>query len=172
MGDAALGARARAVIARQTQHLSRLVEDLLDVSRVMAGKIAVRSEPVDVAAVAERVVTALAARHAARAGDLSLAAQPVRVLGDAVRLEQVINNLVENALRYTPAGGHVAVTVHEEHGVAVLAVDDDGVGIAPDVLPHFEATCAAGGSCWWRSPVMDGPKTASARWRPDTTSTS
>ena len=136
VGDAALGARARAVIARQTQHLSRLVEDLLDVSRVMAGKIAVRSEPVDVAAVAERVVTALAARHAARAGDLSLAAQPVRVLGDAVRLEQVINNLVENALKYTPAGGRVAVTVHEDHGVAVLAVDDDGVGIAPEVLPH------------------------------------
>jgi signal transduction histidine kinase/integral membrane sensor domain MASE1/ActR/RegA family two-component response regulator len=136
VGDAALGARARAVIARQTQHLSRLVEDLLDVSRVMTGKIAVRSEVVDVAAVAERVVAALAARHAARAGDLSLAARPVRVLGDAVRLEQVINNLVENALKYTPAGGRVTISVHEEDGAAVLAVDDSGVGIAPEVLPH------------------------------------
>lgn len=136
VGDASLAARARGVIARQTQHLSRLVEDLLDVSRAMTGKIAVRREVLDLAAVAERAVAALTARHAARAGDISLAARPVRVLGDAVRLEQVINNLVENALKYTPAGGRVTVSVHEEDGAAVLAVDDSGVGIAAELLPH------------------------------------
>ena len=136
VGDASLGARARGVIARQTQHLSRLVEDLLDVSRAVTGKIAIRREVVDLAAVAERVMAGTAARHATRAGDISLAARPVRVLGDAVRLEQVLTNLVDNALKYTPSGGRVAVSVHEEQGAAVLAVDDSGVGIEPALLPH------------------------------------
>jgi signal transduction histidine kinase/integral membrane sensor domain MASE1/ActR/RegA family two-component response regulator len=134
--DAAVATRARGVIGRQTQHLTRLVEDLLDVSRAMTGKIAVRSDVVDLTAAAERVVAGLVGRHATRAGDISLAARPVRVLGDAVRLEQVISNLVENALKYTPAGGTVAVSVHEEDGSAVLAVDDSGVGIAAELLPH------------------------------------
>jgi signal transduction histidine kinase/ActR/RegA family two-component response regulator len=134
--EASVAARARGVIARQTQHLSRLVEDLLDISRAMTGKIAVQSDVVDLTAAAERVVAGLVARHATRAGDISLAARPVRVRGDAVRLEQVISNLVENALKYTPAGGRVAVSVHEEDGAAVLAVNDSGVGIAAELLPH------------------------------------
>ncbi len=136
VGDPSLAARARVIIARQTQHLSRLVEDLLDVSRAVTGKIVVRREVVDLAAVAERAVAGLADRHAARAGDVSLAARSVRVLGDAVRLEQVINNLVENALKYTPSGGRVSVSVQERDGAAVLAVEDSGVGIAAELLPH------------------------------------
>jgi signal transduction histidine kinase/integral membrane sensor domain MASE1/ActR/RegA family two-component response regulator len=136
VNEASTAARARAVIARQTQHLSRLVEDLLDVSRAMTGKIAVRHDVVDLAALAERVVAGLTARHAARAGDISVATRPVRVLGDTVRLEQVVSNLVENALKYTPPGGRVAVSVLDDNGAAVLAVDDSGVGIAAELLPH------------------------------------
>jgi signal transduction histidine kinase/ActR/RegA family two-component response regulator len=136
VADPAVAARARLVIARQTQHLSRLVEDLLDVSRAMTGKIAVRTEVVDLGAVAERAVAGLVGRHPARAGDIALDARSVHVVGDGVRLEQVVNNLVENALKYTPSGGRVGVTVHEEDGAAVLAVDDSGVGIAADLLPH------------------------------------
>ena len=135
-GDAATAARARAVIARQTQHLSRLVEDLLDVSRAMTGKIVVRREVIDLGAIVERVVAGVAGRDATRAGDIVLSARSIRVLGDGARLEQVVNNLVDNALKYTPAGGRVTVTVAEEHGTAVLSVDDSGVGIAPELLPH------------------------------------
>jgi signal transduction histidine kinase/integral membrane sensor domain MASE1/ActR/RegA family two-component response regulator len=134
--DPSMAARARVVIARQTQHLSRLVEDLLDVSRAITGKIVVRHEVVDLAAVAERVVASVAGQDAARAGDIVLAASTVRVLGDTVRLEQVVHNLVENALKYTPPGGRVAVTVREEGGTAILAVEDSGVGIGAELLPH------------------------------------
>jgi signal transduction histidine kinase/integral membrane sensor domain MASE1/ActR/RegA family two-component response regulator len=136
VGDSAVAARARAVIARQTQHLSHLVEDLLDVSRAVTGKIALRREVVDLGATAERVVGGLAARHAARVRDVSLRARPVRVLGDAVRLEQVVNNLVENALKYSTPGERISMSVDEEDGRAVLAVADSGVGIAPELLPH------------------------------------
>ena len=136
VGDAAVAARARVIIARQSQHLSRLVEDLLDVSRAMTGKISVRSEVVDLAVIAERAVAELTARHAARAGDIALVARPVCVVGDAVRLEQVINNLVENALKYTPAGGGVTVRVEDDAGTATLVVEDTGAGIAPELLPH------------------------------------
>ena len=134
--DAAVAARARVVITRQIQHLSRLVEDLLDVSRATTGKITVRREVVDLGAIAERTVAEVAARHPGRAGEISLAARPVRVLGDAVRLEQVITNLVANALKYTPFGGRVTVTVDEVDGAATLVVEDDGAGIAADLLPR------------------------------------
>jgi len=134
--DAAVGARARVVIARQIQHLSRLVEDLLDVSRATTGKITVRREVVDLGAIAERTVAEVAARHPRRAGEIALTARPVRVLGDAVRLEQVITNLVENALKYTPPGGRVSVAVDEVDGAATLVVEDNGAGIATDLLPR------------------------------------
>ena len=132
-----VAARAQGVIARQTQHLSRLVEDLLDVSRAVTGKIALQREVVDLAAIADRAVAGLVARHAERARDISLDARPVRVLGDAVRLEQVVNNLLENAMKYTPAGGPVVVTVGQDGDNAVLAVADTGVGIAPELLPRI-----------------------------------
>ena len=134
--DAAVAARARVVIARQSQHLSRLVEDLLDVSRATTGKITVRRDVVDLGAVAERTVAEVAARHPRRAGEIALTARAVHVLGDAVRLEQIITNLVENALKFTPSGGRVTVTVDEVDGAATLVVDDDGAGIATDLLPR------------------------------------
>jgi PAS domain S-box-containing protein len=136
VGDAPAAARAREIIARQVQHLGRLVDDLLDVSRAMSGKIVLRREVVDLAAVVERAVPALAARQPATSPAVTLDARPVRVDGDAVRLEQVVSNLVENALKYTPAGGRVAVSVGAEDGAAVLVVEDSGIGIAPELLPH------------------------------------
>jgi signal transduction histidine kinase/integral membrane sensor domain MASE1/ActR/RegA family two-component response regulator len=136
VADPGLAARARAIIARQAQHLGRLVDDLLDVSRATTGKISLQHDVVDLAGVVERAAAGLTARHTAGTHDISLAVPPVRVLGDAVRLEQVVSNLLDNALKYTPPGGRVAVTVRDEDGAAVLTVDDNGVGIAPDLLPH------------------------------------
>lgn len=135
-GSGTAATRAREIIARQAQHLVRLVDDLLDVSRAMSGKIVLRREVVDLAAIAARAVTALKATPTAEGHDVALQARPVRVHGDAVRLEQVVSNLVENALKYTPHGGRVGVTVAETDGTAVLAVEDSGVGIAPELLPR------------------------------------
>jgi PAS domain S-box-containing protein len=135
-GDAAAAARAREIIARQAQHLGRLMDDLLDVSRATSGKIVLRREIVDLAAVVERVVTALTARQPAMSASVAVDARPARVHGDAVRLEQVVSNLLENAVKYTPADGRVSVSVRADDGTAVLVVEDSGVGIAAELLPQ------------------------------------
>ncbi len=130
------GARLRAIIARQTRHLGRLVDDLLDVSRLTSGRITLQLQPVDLAEVAERAMQALG--HAARTAehDVSFSGQRVVVAGDPARLEQVVLNLVDNALKYTPPGGRVNVRVRGEGRDAVLSVRDTGVGLPPDLLPR------------------------------------
>jgi PAS domain S-box-containing protein len=131
----AAAVRAREIIARQTQHLGRLVDDLLDVSRALSGKIVLRREVVDVAAVVERALAASKTTGTRASHELSLEARPAYVHGDPMRLEQVVNNLLENALKYTPGGGRIRVTVGVHDGSAVLSVEDSGVGIAPELLP-------------------------------------
>src|SRR6185503_8496018 len=135
VGDAPAARRAREIIGRQVQHLGRLVDDLLDVSRATTGKIILRREVVELAAIVDRAVAGLAARQPG-AARVVVDARPVRVTGDAVRLEQVVTNLLENAAKYTPADGRVGVTVRMEDGAAMLVVEDSGVGIAPELLPH------------------------------------
>jgi PAS domain S-box-containing protein len=132
----AAAVHAREIIARQTQHLGRLVDDLLDVSRALSGKISLRREVVDVAAVVERALAAVKSTEATASRELSLEARPAHVHGDAVRLEQVVNNLLENALKYTPAGGRIRIAVGTRDDTAVLDVEDSGVGIAPELLPR------------------------------------
>ena len=132
-GDKA--ARLREIILRQTQHLSRLVEDLLDVSKLVSGKIVLNRRPEDLRDVAMRV---LAAFHGAGKGEqhvLTLTGESVRVHGDATRLEQIVSNLLDNAVKFTPAGGRVEVTVEADGRDAVLTVRDTGVGISKDLLP-------------------------------------
>ncbi len=129
-------AHARAVVERQSRHLGRLVDDLLDVSRVMSGKIELRPAPLDLADLVGRAVDVLRASPRGRERQVTVEAAPVWTRADATRLEQVVTNLLDNAAKYTPAGGAVAVTVHEDGGEAVLVVRDDGVGIAPDLLPR------------------------------------
>jgi len=117
--------------------LRRLVDDLQVLALADAGRLTMHRQPVDAAELVRAVVAAQ--RGAAAAAQVRLeadAAQPVPVAGDPDRLRQVLVNLVDNALRYTPPGGRVTVTAAVAGGTAVLIVRDTGVGIAPDHLPH------------------------------------
>jgi PAS domain S-box-containing protein len=130
--------RAREVIGRQVQHMSRLVDDLLDLSRIRRGKILLRREPVDLGEVVAGAVEASRPLLEARRHGLEVSAPagPLRVVGDPTRLVQVVLNLLNNAGKYTPEGGHVGLCVGREGGEAVVRVRDDGVGIAADLLPR------------------------------------
>jgi signal transduction histidine kinase/CheY-like chemotaxis protein len=125
--------RERSIILRQARHLSRLVDDLLDVSRVTSGKVVLRRELVDLVELAQRCVEQSSAGARAKQQQMRFLApmRSVFVDGDAVRLEQVLSNLLTNAIKYTPTGGHVDVTVELDGGDAVLRVKDDGIGIDP-----------------------------------------
>jgi len=130
--------RPVAVIDRQIHHLTRLVDDLLDVARVTTGKIALQRTPTDLGAVCFGLVEE--SRRASRERGLELffeaSGGPIFVLGDRVRLEQIVNNLLTNALKYTPTGGRVTVTVETspDDGEAVLRVADTGMGIHAEAL--------------------------------------
>jgi signal transduction histidine kinase/ActR/RegA family two-component response regulator len=131
-------ARPMGVIDRQLNHLTRLVDDLLDVARVTTGKISLQRAPTDLAAVCSGLIEE--SRRASRERGLDLifegSDEPITVLGDRVRLEQIVNNLLTNALKYTPAGGRVTVCLEPcaEDGEAELRVIDTGVGIDPAAL--------------------------------------
>ncbi len=127
----------REVILRQTRLVSRLVDDLLDVSRVTSGRISLEREATDLRDLVSRCFNNQAAAASARGIDLLLTADiTVVTLGDPVRLEQVVNNLLANAIKYTPRGGRVEVTVRREGSIGVLQVRDTGVGITADILPR------------------------------------
>lgn len=124
------------VISRQGKRMVRIVDDLLDVSRVTQGKIALRQERLSVAAILAQCVDATRARFEARRHTLRL--HPVNpelaVVGDTVRLAQVLENLLINAAKYTPAGGHIDVSAEPDGENVAIAVKDTGIGIAPDML--------------------------------------
>ncbi|HKB40632.1 MAG TPA: ATP-binding protein, partial [Gemmataceae bacterium] len=128
---------ARDMIDRQVSHMARLVDDLLDVSRISRGKINLRCDPVELATVVASAVEGSRPLIDARRHDLQvdLPAEPVRVKGDLTRLAQVVLNLLNNSAKYTPEGGHIRLAVGTEDNRAVLRVRDDGVGIAPELLP-------------------------------------
>jgi len=134
--DAKALARERTVIDRQTRLLSRLVDDLLDVSRVTSGKIALERVPVDIRELVERCVQGQTVTASSRRIDLTISLEETSLMieGDPIRLEQIVNNLLTNALKYTPSGGHVAVTLAANGPDAEIRVKDTGVGIDPDVL--------------------------------------
>jgi signal transduction histidine kinase len=125
---------ARGVIARQTQHLARLIDDLLDVGRVITGKIYLQRAPMDLAEAARGTLDALRAADKVGNHRVTLDARPAWIQGDRTRIEQIVNNLVSNALAYTPAGGSVAVSVRREDAEAILEVVDNGIGIRPEEL--------------------------------------
>src|SRR5581483_5370128 len=137
--NSALRAGLHGTILRQVRHLCALVDDSLEISRFTQGKIRVRRESVDLR---EIVATALELSHAAIARQeiqLSVSAppEPVRVLGDRVRLAQVISNLLDNAAKFSPARGKVWVTLEVARGQATVRVRDEGRGIAPDELARI-----------------------------------
>jgi len=126
------------IIHRQSRHLARLVDDLLDVSRVTSGKIVLDRLPVDLGELAERCVQALSPSARAQRLDITVDVDPgVCVEGDAVRLEQVLTNLLTNAIKYTPSGGGIAVEVRRERTTAVVAIRDTGAGISREMLPKI-----------------------------------
>jgi signal transduction histidine kinase len=129
--------RALRIIRRNAESLSALVESVLDVSRTTQGALALAMQPVDLAQVAAFVVDSAspAARERQVALSLEAAAAPVVVEGDRLRLEQVIRNLVDNAIKFTPAGGTVRVRVACHASLAECVVEDTGAGIPADVLP-------------------------------------
>jgi len=129
-------ARAREIAIRQTTQLGRLVDDLLEVSRVMHGTIVLHREPVDLAElVAQAAELAREVKLAGVERRLTVRSSgPMRVDGDRTRLLQVISNLLDNAIKYTHRGGAIDVSLAAEGDEVVLRVRDDGVGIGPDVL--------------------------------------
>ena len=131
-----LETRQRNVIDRQTHHLVRMVDDLLDVSRVTRGKISLQHQAVDLGDLVRRCLVELGMGRLAEAHELTLdlRTEPVCVEGDPVRLEQVVCNLIHNAVKYTPRGGSVSVSVEEEDGQALIRVRDTGLGITADML--------------------------------------
>jgi len=130
------------MMQRQIAQLTRMVNDLLDVSRETHGKIALQLAPTDLAAVlAQAIETAVPALQAKRLTlTHELAPGPLMVRGDAARLLQVFSNLLDNAAKFTPRGGKVSVSLAREGAEALATVSDDGVGIDPAFLPSmFEA---------------------------------
>lgn len=128
----------REVIARQAQHLIRLVDDLLDVSRVARGKVTLKKKTVELASIVAKAVESAAPllerqRHKL---ELSVPPQGLAIEADEVRLTQVVGNLLTNAARYTGPGGHVRVKAAREGDEIALRVRDNGMGIAPDLLPQ------------------------------------
>jgi signal transduction histidine kinase len=128
--------RARLIIQRQSQHLSRIVDDLLDLSRAMSGKILLSRKRLDIATLVSSCLDTFRATGRTSGYDIDAQLEPGWVDGDATRLEQIATNLIDNALKYTPAGGRIAITVAANDADVVLRVSDSGVGIAPDLLPH------------------------------------
>lgn len=129
-------AKASATILRQTERLARIVDDLMDVSRLGAGKLTLRRTNVDLVALVHRSVHDLTERHLLDRHRHELRCAAVRVSGDGPRLEQIVSNLLMNAIKYTPPGGTIAVEVEPDGADAVLRVRDTGVGIAPELLPR------------------------------------
>jgi PAS domain S-box-containing protein len=127
--------RARDVIAHQTEHLSRLVADLLDVTRGALGKIELVRAPIDVAAAARRCLATLDSTGKLGQHVVTVETEPVWVQADVVRIEQVIMNLLSNSLKFTPRGGSIKVTVGRERDEALLRVADAGAGISAELLP-------------------------------------
>jgi signal transduction histidine kinase len=137
-GDVHRTERMVGMIDRQSRLLVKLIDDLMDVSRIATGKVVLQQVRLDLRAVLEAVLesgkTVLGA--SSHEIQLDLPAGPVWVLGDAARLAQVVGNLLSNAGKYTPDGGRIRVALSEEDGQAVVRVIDSGLGIAPELLEH------------------------------------
>jgi len=132
----ALKSQAQDILMRQSRHLTRIVDDLLDLARLARGKVKLDMGPVELSAVVESTVAAL--RVAGRVQHtLTTRLEPAWVRADRTRIEQVVMNLVTNALKYTPPGGAIDIALEARAGEALLTVLDNGVGIAPDLMPRL-----------------------------------
>src|SRR5688572_23576155 len=134
--DGERAARAHEVITRQVAHISHLINDLLDVERVVSGKVRLLRMSVNLEETVRRVVGLFTGNeHLERLIDVTT--EPVWVDGDVLRLEQVLVNLVTNAVKYTPPGGQIRIALHADGGDAIVTVEDNGLGISPRLLPFI-----------------------------------
>lgn len=136
------------IINRQNKHLTHIVNDLLDVSRLMAGKITLERAPLDLADCVDSCVEALRTTERAQGYFIDLHSTPVWVNADRARIEQIVNNLLTNALKFSPAASRIEVLVAEEAGTAVVTVRDAGAGLPADLLdrvfePFFQGPAPA-----------------------------
>lgn len=129
---------SRDVIERQVKHLTRLIDDLLDVSRITTGKIQLKTEALDLAHILARAVESVRPLLDAKQHELRilLPPDPLPAQIDAARIEQVIGNLLTNAAKYTDKGGEITLSASREGPSVVVKVRDNGVGISPETLPH------------------------------------
>jgi PAS domain S-box-containing protein len=139
LGGAADVPRLLPMINRQVNHMVRLVDDLLEISRITSGKVELRQAPSDLAVVLCNAVEASRAQISEKEHklDVSMPEAPLIVYADPVRLEQVFTNLLNNAARYTRKGGKIWVTARQEGGNAIVSVRDNGIGILPGMLPRL-----------------------------------
>ncbi|HEX5788578.1 MAG TPA: MASE1 domain-containing protein [Woeseiaceae bacterium] len=134
--DSATTAQARRwqeIVHRQTEQLRRLIDDMLDIAKVTVEKMALHRRPMDLA---EAVARSLGAQAGGALSRVELQREPAWIHADPDRIAQVIDNLLDNAVKYTPAPGSIRVSVTSEGEFAVLRVEDSGVGIADEFLPH------------------------------------
>ena len=131
--------QARTIIERQVGQLSHLVDDLLEVSRIMSGRIRLQNETLDLRSVVERAIESVRPLIEQRKHQLTVSQpkEPIWVNADSTRMEQIVVNLLNNAAKYTEEGGRISLSVQQEADEAVLRVQDTGVGISPELLPHI-----------------------------------
>jgi signal transduction histidine kinase len=137
--DAATSARAREIMERQVRQMVRLVDDLLDVSRINTGKLAIQSQHIELAAVVRNAVETVSPLIASLGHQLEvdLGCDPIHVQADTTRLSQVFSNLLNNAAKYTPEGGRIALSCHVEGDDVVISVKDNGIGIERETLTRI-----------------------------------
>ena len=144
--------KERSIVERQVRHMVTLVDDLLDVSRITRGKIELNREAVELAGVVYKALELAGPLIEQRQHTVDVAVNgALRVLGDPVRLAQVISNLLTNAAKYTPPRGHIWIAAGVRGGEVTLTVRDDGVGIEPDLLPRMFDLFVQGGQALDRS---------------------
>lgn len=129
--------KAREIVQRQSAHLTRIIDDLLDVGRVHSGKILLERRPLRLDLLVQAAMATLAETGRSSAHEVSVDVEPAWLNADPTRIEQIIGNLLDNALKFTPAGGSIAVTVRVDGGDVLLAVSDNGAGIAGELVPYI-----------------------------------
>jgi PAS domain S-box-containing protein len=136
-GNIELIAQARGTMDRQVTQMERLIDDLLDISRITRNRLELRNQSIELATVVQHAVEGCRplAESYAHAISVHLPADPIHVYGDPVRLAQVFGNLLNNACKYTQRNGRIALSAERQGEAVLVTVKDNGVGIPPDVMP-------------------------------------
>ena len=131
--------RAQQIAERQTEHMARLLDDLLDVSRITTGRVELKKERVELGSLVRHSVEAVKAQldEKGHAFEMSLPAEPIWLEADPVRVQQIVANLLVNAAKYTDDGGRIALSVRRDGAEVVIAVKDNGIGFDPAMAPRL-----------------------------------